>query len=82
MDLETLRQPLVYAVPTMEQAVVRTNLSYRLDMDDALRMDIFLPPELPKGACRPGVLFIHGGPIPSDLSLRPKDWGYTAPTVG
>src|SRR5262245_5796533 len=75
MDVEVLRKPLVYAVPGMEQAVVRADLSYHTDADDALRMDVYLPPGLPEGVRRPGVLFIHGGPIPSDLSLRPKDWG-------
>ena len=73
MDIEVLRKPLVYAVPGMEQAVVRADLSYHTDVDDALRMDVYLPPDLPEGARRPGVLFIHGGPIPSELSLRPKD---------
>jgi acetyl esterase/lipase len=75
MDGEVLRKPLVYAVPGMDQAAVHANLPYHTDADDALQMDVYLPPELPKGARRPGVLFIHGGPVPSDLPLRPKDWG-------
>lgn len=75
MELETLRQPLVYTVPMMEQAVVRADLLYHTDADDALRMDGYLPLYLPKDPRRPGVLFIHGGPILSDLPLRPKDWG-------
>jgi len=75
MDLEVLRKSLVYIVPGMEQAAVRAELRYHADADDALRMDVYLPPELLTGARRPGVLFIHGGPVPSDLPLRPKDWG-------
>jgi acetyl esterase/lipase len=59
----------------MERAAVRADLSDHADQGDALRMDVYLPPDLPTGARRPGVLFIHGGPIASDMALRPKDWG-------
>jgi acetyl esterase/lipase len=62
-------------VDVLWRAVVRADLPYYDDKNDALQMDVYLPPDLPKGARRLGVLFIHGGPIPSNLSLRPKDWG-------
>jgi hypothetical protein len=77
MDIDVLRKPLVYAVPNMERAAVRVDLAYHAEaeQDAALRMDVYLPPDVPPGARRPGVLFIHGGPIPADLALRPKDWG-------
>jgi hypothetical protein len=51
----------------MAQAVVRTDLPYQADADDALRMDVYLPPDLPAGARRSGVLFLHGGPSAPDL---------------
>jgi hypothetical protein len=59
----------------MAQAVVRTDLPYQADADNALRMDVYLPPDLPAGARRSGVLFLHSGPSAPDLQLRPKDWG-------
>ncbi|HKI00666.1 MAG TPA: alpha/beta hydrolase [Thermoanaerobaculia bacterium] len=65
--------PVVYAVPGMEAVEVRRNLVYHtLDDGTELTMDVYVPP----GEARPGVFFIHGGPIPPDKPWRlVKDWG-------
>lgn len=67
--------PIVYKVPGMEQAVLKADLAYKSDKDDALRMDVYLPPGLAPDARLPAVIFIHGGYLPPDLRPRPKDWG-------
>ena len=69
-------KPLVYAVPGMEAVEVRRDLVYRtLDDGTNLTMDVYLPPGLAQGERRPGVVFVHGGPLPAEAWSSAKDWG-------
>jgi acetyl esterase/lipase len=70
---DILSRRIVYAVPGMDRVVVRRNLPYRTVGERALPMDVYIPPGVPVGARRPVVIFIHGGPVPPEMS--PRDWG-------
>ena len=64
-DYDLFRKPVILSVPRMEAVEVRRDLVYRRLADGTeLRMDIYLPPDLAEGESRPGVVFVHGGPIP------------------
>jgi acetyl esterase/lipase len=69
---DILTRRIVLAVDGMDR-VVRRNLRYRVAGDLQLPMDVYIPPGLPAGARRPAVIFIHGGPMPPDMS--PTEWG-------
>lgn len=73
-------KPVVYAVPGMEDAEVRRDLVYRtLEDGTELTMDVYLPPGLADGERRPGVVFVHGGPVPMEMWPAIKGWGiYTS----
>src|SRR5215472_16071101 len=75
MDIETLRRPLLYRIPGMETAERRRDVSYAHGEGGELLLDVYRPPSLAAGARLPGVVFVHGGPIPANLPLQPKDWG-------
>ena len=75
MDEASLRQPLVYSIPGMDEMEVRRDLTYRATEQTELTMDVYLPSGGSSGARFPAVLFVHGGPLPTDLPLLSKDWG-------
>lgn len=66
---------LVYTVPGMDRVKVRKNLTYKRVIGVELKMDVYSPVGLQRGARRPAVIFIHGGRIPPNLRKTPKDWG-------
>jgi acetyl esterase/lipase len=35
------------------------------------RVDLYLPPDAPP---RPAIVFVHGGPVPAELTPTPRDW--------
>jgi acetyl esterase/lipase len=69
---DILSRRIVLAVDGMDR-VVRRNLRYRVADDLELPMDVYIPLGLQAGARRPAVIFIHGGPMPPDMS--PTEWG-------
>lgn len=75
MDINQLRQPLVYHVSEMELATCHQDIVYTHVNQNPLLMDVYSPPNISSNTRLPGVLFLHGGPVPSDLPLQPKDWG-------
>ncbi len=56
-----------YHVPGMEQVVVR-----RQSLSTGPEFDLYASTE---SAPAPGVILIHGGPIPPNLLTTPKNWG-------
>lgn len=68
-------KPLVYAVPGMEAAEVRRDITYKTTDGTDLKMDIAVPPALAADAHVPVIFFIHGGFIPKTVTFLPKDWG-------
>jgi hypothetical protein len=75
MDIEQLRRPLLYEIPGRADVERRRDLDYRRADGRDLLLDVYRPPRLAAGVRVPGVVFVHGGPIPPDLPLLPKDWG-------
>lgn len=72
---DVFRKRVVYQVPGMDAVEVRRDLVYHQADGEALTMDVYLPPGLGEGELRPGVLLVHGGPIPPQLSARAKQMG-------
>jgi acetyl esterase/lipase len=69
---DILTRRIVLTVDGMDR-VVRRSDRYRVAPDIQLPMDVYVPPGLSAGARRPAVIFIHGGPMPADMS--PTEWG-------
>jgi dienelactone hydrolase len=55
-------------------ACARSRLHYREVGGEPLAMNIYAPSKPPSGAPRPAVFFVHGGPIPPQIT-RPTEWG-------
>ncbi len=72
---QNFAKPLNYSVPGMDKADVRSDIVYRQDGADELKMDIAMPPGMGADERRPAVFFIHGGPLGRSFSPKPKDWG-------
>jgi acetyl esterase/lipase len=71
--LAQLRAPPVYRVAGMDDVAVRRGIAYRGAGGPV--MDVYAPPGLAAGERRPGVLFIHGGPLAPGFPLPPTEWG-------
>jgi acetyl esterase/lipase len=79
MDIESLKQRIVYTAPGMNAVTVIRDLPYSTADDPNLRLDAYRPAGLEPTQRVPTVLFVHGGPVSPDLPLKPKDWGqYTS----
>ena len=68
-----LSRRIVLKVDGMDRVVIRRNLPYRVAGEQQLPTDVYIPPGLQAGARRPAVIFIHGGPVPREMS--PPEWG-------
>jgi dipeptidyl aminopeptidase/acylaminoacyl peptidase len=64
---------IVYTVPGMEAVKVERNIIYKRVNGSDLKMDVYLPPAQSDSKPLPGVLLLHGGPLPPSVSA--KDWG-------
>src|SRR5689334_16859239 len=64
-DYDMFKKPVLYTVPGMEAVEIQRDLMYRQLADGTeLKMDVYLPPGLTE--TRPGLVFVHGGPIPAE----------------
>src|SRR5215470_8213047 len=72
---EMASRRVLYAVPDMEKIRARKDLIYKRIADVELKMDVYHPQNLPSGARRPAVVFIHGGTFPPNLRTKPKELG-------
>ncbi|MDQ6659459.1 MAG: prolyl oligopeptidase family serine peptidase [Chloroflexota bacterium] len=70
---EMTRKRVVYAIPTMEQAQVKHNLTYKTVNDTELKMDVYYPADFQFDAFLPAVIFVHGDAPPNMLE-NAKDW--------
>jgi acetyl esterase/lipase len=70
---EIVKMRVVYSVPGMDRVTVRRDIVYRTVGETLLKMDVYAPPGLGPAERRPGVIFVHGGPLPPGVG--PKDWG-------
>jgi acetyl esterase/lipase len=67
-DITKLR--IVYRIPGMDRVRVERNRVYREVAGSRLEMDLYSPPEATRGAPRPVVILIHGGPVPPGASAK------------
>ena len=65
---------IVYRVEGMSEVRVQRDVVYRRDAGAELEMHVYAPAHLSSGARLPAVFFIHGGPIPAELT-PPTQWG-------
>ncbi len=78
MDGNFWNKRVVYHVPGMDAVTVQRDMSYGPD-DETARMDVYAPADVRPGTRLPGIVFIHGGPVPAHLRPLAKDWGiYTS----
>jgi acetyl esterase/lipase len=56
----------------MEHVTARRDVAYKRSDTRALTMDVWSPKQ---AGPRPAIVFVHGGPVPSNLRTEPKDWG-------
>ena len=69
-----LARPIVVPVPNPSEYGARTDLFYRERDGRRFLMDVFTPLETPPGGS-PGVIFIHGGPLPESVAAQGKQLG-------
>ena len=65
-----------YRVPGMEQVSIRSNIAFKSGDGEPLLFDLYCPIAAQTGVRAPGVILIHGGPVPPNLLTTPKDWGW------
>jgi acetyl esterase/lipase len=70
-----LAKRIVYSVPGIERIKARKDVVWKRVDGVELKLDLYTPPGKPRNRPLPVVVFIHGGPIPSNLRTEPKDWG-------
>src|SRR5215510_11775929 len=79
VDPEWLRPRLpkriVYSAPGMERIKARKDVVWKRVDGLELKLDVYAPPDGRPNKPLPAVVFIHGGPIPSNLRTEPKEWG-------
>ena len=68
---QDLPGPIVYSVPEMDKVKVRSDIVYKRDGRDEMKMDIYIPPDLVADTRLPAVIFVHGGPVGAA-----KDWPF------
>jgi acetyl esterase/lipase len=71
---ENYTKPLAYPVPDLSTKL-ESDVTYKIVDDVELKMDIYSPGRSSTNKIFPVVVFVHGGPIRTDISLKPKDWG-------
>jgi len=67
-------KPIVYRVDGMRDVRVHRDLVYQRDAGSELKMNVYTPARLPGAARVPAVFFVHGGPIPAEMT-PPTHWG-------
>jgi dienelactone hydrolase len=68
------QQPAVYSIPNMEQAKIRSDLTYKTVAGADLKMDAYYPANFQNSTRLPAVILVHGDGSPSQLK-NAKDWG-------
>jgi hypothetical protein len=85
-EIPTQQRRLVYTVPGMDDVSVEKNIGYKSADGKALLMDVYKPAVLDSNTLLPGVVFIHGGPVPSEHPLKDSgqylSWGRLAAASG
>lgn len=66
-------KPVVYAIPDMEDAIVRADIVYKTVDSGDLLMDVYYPPDYEGETRLPAVIYVHGDGPPEFLK-NAKDW--------
>ena len=61
---------IVYTVPGMDQIRRNKDVIYKQADGIDYLMDVYTPPELSDDEKRPGLIFIHGGPVKNGSGQR------------
>jgi acetyl esterase/lipase len=67
-------KPIVYQVDGMREVRVRRDVVYKREAGAELKLNIYAPARLSGDARVPAVFFVHGGPIPEQIT-PPTQWG-------
>ena len=68
-------KPIVYRVDSMRDVRVRRDIVYQRDAGAELKMNVYVPACVSGDDRVPAVFFVHGGPIPAELT-PPTQWGF------
>lgn len=85
--LDIRLQPVVYRLPTMNEAVVRSDITYKTTASGDLKMDVYYPGDYEGETRLPAVIFVHGDAEP-ELLKNIKDasqytcWGQLSAASG
>lgn len=86
IDTQAFTNVLAYTEPEMEQVGVRLDAIYAIDSDGKqLRMDLYYPPNMPKNARLPVVIFVFGFPdteVPFKSDGQYISWGRLVAAAG
>jgi acetyl esterase/lipase len=72
-DMDLSRR-IVYRVEGRSEAVAPRTLVYKRDNNAEVLLDLYAPPDLPRPTRLPALFFVHGGPIPPEMT-PPREWG-------
>lgn len=72
---DMLKNRVVFAILDMENDCSIKELVYKTAGSHELKMTVYIPKKLSTEGTAPGVIFIHGGPFPSDITMLPTEWG-------
>ena len=87
-ELPIHKRRVVYQVPGTDSVSVQRDIVYKSVEATDLKLDVYAPKGLSNSARLPGIVFIHGGPLPPPLQLQMKDagqylsWGELAAASG
>lgn len=65
---------VVYQVPGMDRVKVARDIAYKNVESGSLLCDIYTAENSQQAGPRPGVILIHGGPVPRSPETSPKNW--------
>ncbi|MHA2210907.1 MAG: alpha/beta hydrolase [Candidatus Thorarchaeota archaeon] len=74
-DIPLHEKQIIFQLPETGSIDIERDLTYHEAEGNQLKMDVYISSNLPEGEYVPGVLFIHGGPIPSEFRPQLKNWG-------
>ena len=82
-EISPHKRPIVYTIPGMKDVDIRRDLECGAD----LHFDAYLPQGAMNGSPLPGVVFIHGGPVPLERgsvkdSGQYRSWGALVAAAG
>jgi dienelactone hydrolase len=71
-EIPFYQRRVFYEIAGMDRVQVQRDLVYAGTAQGDLKLDVYRPPDLPQAARLPGVVFVHGGPIPA--AMQPPEW--------